>query len=306
MPTASCWAAVDRALADTGIDYPRGGFIETYPQEGTWADVPACSAMSEATMLTEEQVHQYHENGFLILPGVFTDADLQPIEQYLRANQDVTWTHKNDDPLREAHYHYRPLFDLCTSSKLLDRVEPLLGPDLVLLYSHILNKKPGGLRVAWHQDGPYWHRVEPKIAVTAWVALDDSTPENGCMRVIPGSHLGHRDLGQRLTDTPDLIQDRPYELLPEHVDEARAVDIIIRRGDLSLHDSYLVHGSEPNRTDRRRAGLTIRYVPASTRIKDQPDRRQFLVRGQEADNDNVYYPFGGWDAPNVRPVSLQP
>jgi ectoine hydroxylase-related dioxygenase (phytanoyl-CoA dioxygenase family) len=243
-------------------------------------------------MLTDDQVQQYQEQGYLTLPGVFTAAELEPVDGYLRVNADVVWTDKNDDPLREAHYHYRPLYDLCTTPRLLDAVEALLGPDLVLLYCHILNKKPGGLRVAWHQDGPYWHRIEPKIAVTAWIALDDATIENGCMRVIPGSHQGHRDEGQRLVDTPDLIQARPYELPPEVVDESRAVPLLMRRGDLSLHDSYLFHSSEPNRTHTRRAAVTIRYVPAATRIKDQPDRRQFLVRGQAVPNGNVYYHFG--------------
>jgi phytanoyl-CoA hydroxylase len=248
---------------------------------------------NESGVLSAEQVRHYRDEGYVTVPGLFTEAELEPIDAYLRANADVEWTDKNDDPLREPHYHYRPLFDLCTDVRLLDCIEPLLGPDIVLLYAHILNKKPGGLRVAWHQDGPYWLRLEPKIAVTAWVALDDATPENGCMRVIPGTYRGHVDLGQRLTDTPDLIQSRPYELPPEVVDESRVVDILMRRGDDSFHDSYLIHGSEPNRSNRRRAALTIRYVPASTRIKDQPDRRQFLVRGQAADNGNVYYTFGG-------------
>jgi ectoine hydroxylase-related dioxygenase (phytanoyl-CoA dioxygenase family) len=243
--------------------------------------------------LTVAQIEQYRAGGFVTLPALFTAAELRPVDAYLRRNADVAWTHKNDDPLREAHYHYRPLYDLCTTARLVDAIEQLLGPDLVLLYSHILNKKPGGPRVAWHQDGPYWHRLEPKIAVTAWIALDDATPENGCMRVIPGSHLGHRDLGQRLVDTPDLIQERPYELPAESIDEASAVDLVMRRGDVSFHDSYLVHGSEPNRSARRRAALTVRYVPASTRIKDQPDRKQFLIRGRAADNGNVYYTFAG-------------
>ena len=239
-----------------------------------------------------EQIDRYHTEGFLTLPGFFSEAELAPVERYLREHADTVWEHKNDDPLREAHYHHRPLYDLCTTPRLLDAVEALLGPDLVLLYSHIMNKKPGGMRVAWHQDGPYWWRVEPKIAVTAWIALDDATVENGCMRVIPGSHAGHRDLGQAQTDTPDLIQDRPFELPPGVVDEGQAVPLTMRRGDLSLHDSYLVHGSEPNRTLSRRAALTIRYVPATTRITNTPDRRQYLIRGRPADNGNVYSTFG--------------
>src|SRR5687767_304701 len=100
-------------------------------------------------MLTAEQIERYRRDGFVTVPALFTEAELEPVDRYLRANADVTWEHKNDDPLREAHYHYRPLYDVCTAPKLLDRVEQLLGPDLVLLYSHIMNKKPGGLRVAW-------------------------------------------------------------------------------------------------------------------------------------------------------------
>lgn len=241
--------------------------------------------------LSPEQVSRYREQGFLTLPGWFDEGDLEPLDQYVARHMDRAWSHKNDDPFRESHYHSRPVYDFCTSTRLLDAVEALLGPDLVLLYSHFMVKPPGGLRVAWHQDGPYWWRVEPKTAVTAWVALDDAGPENGCMRVIPGSHRAG-DLGQRPTDTPDLIQERPFELPPGSFDPASAVDLVLRRRDLSLHDSYLVHGSEPNRSGRRRGALTIRYVPASSSVRDTPDRRQFLVRGEDRHTGTVYYRFG--------------
>lgn len=243
-------------------------------------------------MLGPEQVGDYAARGFITVPALFTAAELAPVEEYLVRNQDVAWSNKNDDPLREAHYHHRPIYDVCTAPKLLDCVEALLGPDLVLLYSHILNKPPGGLRVAWHQDGPYWWRVEPKVAVTAWVALDDATVENGCMRVIPGTHRGNVDLGQRSVEEPDLIQARPFELPAGVFDEARAVDLLMRRGDVSFHHSYLVHGSDPNQSVARRAALTIRYVTPSTRIQNTPDRRQYLVRGAGVHNGNVYFQFG--------------
>lgn len=243
-------------------------------------------------MLAPKQVEEFRTRGYVTIRGMFTAADLVAVEAYLLEHQDVPWSHKNDDPLREAHYHYRPIYDLCTTPRLLDCIEALLGTDLVLLYSHLINKKTGGPRVAWHQDGPYWHRIDPKIAVTAWVALDDASPENGCMRVVPGTHLGRRDLGQCLSDVPDLLHDRPYELPRDAFDPALAEDLLMRRGDVSFHDSYLVHGSEPNPTGRRRAALTIRFVPTSTFIKDQPDRRQYLVRGRAVQNGNVYYQFG--------------
>lgn len=244
--------------------------------------------------MTSDQVSTYEKKGYVTLPRFFSEAELTPIRDYLAAHEGATWTQKNDDPLREAHNHQRAFFEFCTMPRLLDAVEQLIGPDIVLLYSHVINKKPGGLPVSWHQDGPYWPRVEPKVAATAWVALDDADPGNGCMQVIPGTHAGCVDLGQKPSDHADLIQDKALELPPEVVDESKAENVILKRGDVSFHHSYLVHGSPANHSDRRRAALTIRYVPSTTRITPRDDRMQYLVRGRPADNGNVYFQFGDW------------
>jgi Phytanoyl-CoA dioxygenase (PhyH) len=121
--------------------------------------------------LQSDQVHAFHDRGYLTVPRFFTPEQIASVDDYLVKNADVKWTDKNDDPLRESHYHYKPIYEVCTLPRLLDAVEQLIGPDIVLLYSHIINKKGGGgLGVKWHQDGPYWPRIEPKIAVTAWIA----------------------------------------------------------------------------------------------------------------------------------------
>jgi ectoine hydroxylase-related dioxygenase (phytanoyl-CoA dioxygenase family) len=248
--------------------------------------------MHQRTGLTDDDVRRYQERGYLTVPHFFEAPQLDAVEHYLRKHADVAWQGKTADPMREAHYHERAIFDLCTTPNLLDAVEQLLGPDIVLLYSHIINKKGGGgLGVKWHQDGPYWPRIEPKIAVTAWIPLDDVDVENGCMQVIPGSHAGHVDLGQRATGERDLIQDHAIALPEEVVDASRAENIILKRGDISFHDSYIVHGSQPNHSSRRRAALTVRYVPASTRIEPRADRKQYLVRGKPVDNGNEYMTF---------------
>ncbi len=242
--------------------------------------------------MTPTQAAEYRERGYVTVLRFFTDDDVRAVDEYLRANQDVTWDDKRDDPLRESHYHHRPVFDVCVKPELLDAVEALIGSDIVLLYTHIISKPPGGLHVAWHQDGPYWPRIEPKDAVTVWMALDDADRENGCMQVIPGTHREKRDLGQRAVSRADLLMSSAVELPPEVVDETLAEDIVLRRGDASFHDSYLVHGSEPNSSIRRRAALTVRYVPSTTRIQPREDRKQYLVRGRAVDNDNVYFLFG--------------
>jgi len=242
--------------------------------------------------LTNHQLDHYRNKGYVTVPGFFTEAEVRTVEDYLVANQGVKAADKSHDPLREAHYHHRGIYGVCTLPRLLDVVEQILGPDIVLLYSHILSKPAGGMGVAWHQDGPYWPRIEPKVAVTAYMAIDDANPENGCLRVIPGSHAGCVDYGQKLTDKPDLIQDHAVALPEGIVDENKSEDVLLKRGDLSLHHSYIIHGSEPNCSHRRRAAFTIRYVPATTRIQPREDRKQYLVRGQAAGNGNPYFQFG--------------
>jgi ectoine hydroxylase-related dioxygenase (phytanoyl-CoA dioxygenase family) len=135
----------------------------------------------------------------------------------------------------------------------------------MLLATHFFCKYGGsGKQVAWHQDVTYWN-LEPPRAITAWYAVDDADPENGCMRVIPGTHAGGiRAHGKSALEGNLLSVNQ--EVPVSAPEEARAVDLPLRAGEISLHDGMLIHGSLPNRSPRRRCGLTIRYVPASVRI----------------------------------------
>ncbi|WP_367575672.1 phytanoyl-CoA dioxygenase family protein [Pelagibius sp.] len=113
----------------------------------------------------------------------------------------------------------------------------------------------------WHQDGHYWP-IRPLATCTAWLALDDSTVENGCLRVIPGSH-------QSKTLHPHLREDRDGLVLnrgidPQCLNEETELDVELGAGQLSLHDVHIIHGSNPNRSPKRRAGLAIRYMPATS------------------------------------------
>ena len=152
---------------------------------------------------------------------------------------------------------------LCTDPRLIDVIEPFLGPDIALFGAHYISKPPrSGQPVLWHQDGNYWP-LEPMEVITIWLAGDDSTPENGCMRVIPGSHRMKRLHEHRRTeDAPNVLS----STLDQDVDEAAAVDVVVPAGGLSLHDPYIIHGSKANRSERRRIGLTLRYIPTTTRI----------------------------------------
>jgi hypothetical protein len=173
---------------------------------------------------------------------------------------------------------------------LLDLVEAVLGPDLILWGCQVFCKPGGdGMEVPWHQDGHYWP-IRPLATCTAWIAIDDAAVENGAMRYIPGSHT--RGLRPHARSPRDrLVLD--LEVDPDQFDAATARDVVLEAGQLSLHDVYLIHGSRPNRSPRRRAGLAIRYMPATshfdrsvapmTRYGDRPvdfsRRPLWLVRG---------------------------
>jgi ectoine hydroxylase-related dioxygenase (phytanoyl-CoA dioxygenase family) len=173
--------------------------------------------------------------------------------------------------------------------RLLDIAQQFIGPDIALFASHYISKPPyDGQAVLWHQDGNYWP-LEPMEVVTLWLAVDDSTPENGCMRVIPGTHRTELMPHRQRTDVANVLSS---ELEPHLVDESRAVDVVLRAGGVSIHHPNLVHGSNANRSPRRRCGLTIRYIPATTRIvTDTQWPSAFLLRGRAAPGVNQYLPW---------------
>jgi ectoine hydroxylase-related dioxygenase (phytanoyl-CoA dioxygenase family) len=129
--------------------------------------------------------------------------------------------------------------------------------------------------VSWHQDATYWGLSSPDV-VTAWIALSPSTIEAGAMRVLPGtqtSQVGHRD-----TFHQHNMLTRGQEVMVD-VDGKGAVDLVLQPGEMSLHHVRLIHGSEPNRSDDRRIGFAIRYIPTSVRQIAGPRDSATLVRG---------------------------
>ena len=169
----------------------------------------------------------------------------------------------------------------------LNAIEKLIGPNVFLLATHFFNKYGEGDQaeafVAWHQDVTFWG-LEPPMAITAWYAVDDSDEENGCMQVIPGTHVsGVVEHGKAEQSGNLLSINQEVHVSPEQ--SASAVDLPLDAGQVSIHDGTLIHGSLPNRSNRRRCGLTLRYVPTWVR---QAEANSFggrwkpvLVRGQD-------------------------
>lgn len=240
-------------------------------------------------MITEVDriLHDYDRDGYTIFRDVIDPGLIA------EASDHVSWLQaKYPDRLGEDLATELVAGDpfwvrLVSDDRLLDIAELFVGPDIALFASHYISKPPfSGMPVLWHQDGAYWP-LEPMRVVTLWLAVDESTPENGCVRVIPGSHK-HDLYGLRQRDDVDNVLGSESAVT---VDESKAVDLVLSPGDVEVHHPNILHASNANTSPRRRCGLTIRYIPTTTRITSerQPFVSALLLRGRPG--VNVYQPF---------------
>ena len=228
--------------------------------------------------LTKAEVERYNRDGYLFPFDVLTPAEVADARRKLEAMEA-----KLGGPLPRSLIAmpniYAPFVDeIIRSPKILDRVESLLGPDILCWECAFLTKEPHAKTFfSWHQDAKYWG-LEPYEVLTAWVALSPATKESGCMSVMTGSHIGelspHKD-----TFGKDNMLSRGQEM-EVAVDPTRCVDMPLKPGQMSLHHVKIAHGSGPNETDDRRIGLVIRYVPAHVKQTTGMRDTAALVRGE--------------------------
>ena len=150
----------------------------------------------------------------------------------------------------------------CRDPAIVELVCQLIGPDVILWSSGVFCKPPGvGRAVPWHQDARYWP-IRPMATCSVWIALDAATPENGCMQYIAGSHR-KRTLFRHLdSDSTDLVLNQVLDMA--QFGEAERRDVVLEPGQFAMFDVYLVHGSNPNHSGKRRAGYVMRYMPATS------------------------------------------
>lgn len=182
--------------------------------------------------------------------------------------------------------------------EILDIVEQLIGPDIIVWSSALFCKSPiDGKATPWHQDAQYWP-IRPLETTTVWIALDPATRENGCLRVVPGSHWSREIFSHSLNESDHLVLNQ--QLHSSVLEKLTPKDLILQPGMFSFHDAYMIHGAEPNNSGKRRAGLTFRYMPASSYfdralalkmteqlgVNDVSKRQIFLVRGTKCHSGN--------------------
>ena len=220
--------------------------------------------------LTQVEIDSFHEHGFL--PGIDVfgeeecDAFRSRVEGFERVRpESVAWAFDI-----KANLLFDWVYDLSRHHRLLDAVEDLIGPDVLLTNSIFRIKEPdSATHYGWHQDAARI-RVEPGF-VLAFIAISEATPDNGCLRVIPGSQCAVRPF--RLVSYADRQVARVRE-----VDEDGAVDMVLAKGQVGLLHCNTVHGSGPNRSAERRIGLINDYTPPFARQSKGMGSGQ-LVRG---------------------------
>jgi len=246
-----------------------------------------------------EQAAFYGEQGYLKYGKIFTETEMDSLRDHVGEMIAALPEGKRPEEMDVPHFNDPWLFRYLTHPTVLDVIEGFIGPDIILWSSHFIAKPRGnGKAVPWHTDGAYWNkRLTPMNVITLWLAVDESTVENGCMRVIPGSH---KQIQTELDKYESVDQAKNVfgaRLRDEFVDESKAVNLELEPGECHFHGAWTIHGSNPNFSEKRRCGYTMRYMPANVVHTGKggglPESHKiYLVRGEDhAEGRNHYTPI---------------
>jgi non-heme Fe2+,alpha-ketoglutarate-dependent halogenase len=237
--------------------------------------------------LRADQVAQFNHLGYVQPFDIFGPQEIARIRSYFDGLM--------ADLGEAGHYgincyqaRMAGIWDIATDPRILDHVQDLIGPNIICWASAILSKKPEGSRqVPWHQDASFW-KLSPARTVTVWLAIDDADAENAAMRFIPGTH----DKGE--IETVEMGEGSVFHKGIANAEQYGEPFVnALKAGQMSLHADMLLHGSEVNRSTRRRCGLTLRYCPPEVRITD-PQWAQgveaIIARGEDASGHWTHHP----------------
>ena len=249
-------------------------------------------------MLSVDQIKTYNTDG-LVKSSTQLSSDKvknlnSALDKYLEDHKD-----ENNEFVSGLYERDNKFLEFAMYPEIISEVKQLIGEDIILWGSSLFCKKEkNGKETPWHQDGEYWP-IRPLATCTVWIALDASTAANGCLRVIPGSHKTKQLAKHHHSDASNIALH--LELDESEFDETKAVDIVLEPGEISLHDVYLYHGSEPNTSDHSRRGMTLRYMPTSSvyyhldgsktetsERLDLSNRTLYLMRGTDVSGQNDF------------------
>jgi hypothetical protein len=236
--------------------------------------------------ITKQDQEFYAKNGYLLYKKpLFTPEKQAELTSIFEEQWELVGRKLNSE-LDTPHFRDERLLKFLLSDEVLDLVEPFIGPNIGLWSSHFICKEPFvGKQTPWHEDSAYWKgRLSSyETIITVWLAIDRSNKENGCMRVIPGTHNNGFSDYEKVEDGENI-----FNTQIKAINESKAVYFELEQGQSSLHDSRIIHGAAPNPSPHRRCGYTMRYF--STEAKVYPDQNPgfkiWLARGKDIAGSN--------------------
>lgn len=246
---------------------------------------PARSAFENR--LSQQQVDDYRREGYLIYrEPVLSAVKFTALKEYFDGMLADLPSDIRPEAMDVPHFMHPKLLSWALDDSILNIVAPILGQDIALFSTHFICKPKGnGKRVPWHEDSAYWRgMLEPMEVCTVWLAIDSSSRENGCMKVIPRTHREGRKGFSDYDDIDRIWNVFGTEIRPAQRDESKAVYVELQPDECSLHDSRIQHGSEPNTSNIRRCGWTMRFC--STAVKFNYEKfggihQVYLARGKD-------------------------
>ena len=225
-------------------------------------------------MLPSDQAERYRRNGAVFPLQVLSEAEANHFAQQSDELEQQLGGKPRTVEVRQMHLHFEWAYRLATNPLILDAVEQILGPNLMIWATELFAKHPmdANVSINWHRDQPYMG-LSPEHITTAWVSLCHSNAENGCMRVIPIVE----DPNYPRDWSNDSEQLRPNEV-PANLE--KAIDVILDPGQMSLHNPMVLHGSVANLSQNKRIGFVIRFVRPDARPRTD-GIPAILVRGQD-------------------------
>lgn len=228
------------------------------------------SGTGAKAILSAEEIEFYEREGYLVPKYKFSPEDVAKMQRLTRkavadnpdyVNQPLVCLHVPGNQVQQIKTT-KEWLDIAAHPDLLDMSEQLIGPDLVLWDCGLFYKRQGGgPATPWHRDGVYWP-IKPLASLSVWIAVFDSMIENACLRMIPKSHAA-KQIGRHSKEfKQDVIFQ--HQLLSSEFNEADAVDLEMKAGELVFFSPFTIHGANRNLSDRERAGVAMRYMPATS------------------------------------------
>lgn len=242
--------------------------------------------------ITVDEKEFYYKNGYLLTGRpLFSESKFEGLsklfEEHLAQKGD-----KGSDELDVPHFKDERLFDYLMAPEILEVVEGIIGSNIGLWSSHFICKEPMvGRRTPWHEDSAYWKGKFDSFdgIVTVWLAIDRATKENGCMGVVPGTHLNGFSEYENIKDSDSTFD-------TEIKTKVKVEDVVwfeLEKNNYSLHDSRIIHGANANTSSSRRTGYTMRYFNLDLKLnREHPGNKThkiYYCRGRNTGQNPLIY-----------------